>query len=139
MNAKPPNRSVLRWLLTAVYVLSPLFALCDFGFGLNLRVPVLEEEPGWRIAYYAGMTALGLVMVWVPIVAAPLGIVEAGVNVLLTCLMVILPYRDMLDSAVEGGSVQLKGFPLSAVLVNALIVSIGAMSLHVRTRPKAGA
>lgn len=128
---------MLRWLLTAVYVLTPLFAISDFGFGLNLRVPVLEEAPGWRIAYYVGMTGLGLLMVWVPVVAAPLGIVEAGVNVLLTCLMVVLPYRDLLDSAVAGGSVELEAFPLSAVLLNGVILSIAALSLRVRHRPRA--
>ena len=123
-----PERTVARWVITAAYLLTPLFAWVDFGLGHNLRAPgldALDAGLGWRIAFYAGATALGLLAVWVPVVAGPAGVAEAGANVGVTCLAVMLPYRDLLESARAGGEVAMPPFPLAAVLVTAAIASIG--------------
>ncbi len=113
--------------MTVAFLVTPMFALLDFGFDLNARVAFLDEHEGGRIVYYVVMTLLGLVMVWVPIIARPLGIVEAGINVALTALMVFLPYRDMIDSASGGGEIEWPEFPFAALAVNFVILMVGTL------------
>ena len=132
-----PSRSFVRWVLTLVYVVSPLLAVVDFGFGWNLRIPLLDGQPGWKVVYYLAMTGLGLTMLWVPVLTAPLSIVECGINVALTCLMVALPYVELLESARTGGETELTNFPMKAVLVNGIILSIAAMSIRFRNAKRA--
>ena len=133
-----PDRTAARWVVTAAYLLTPLFAWVDFGLGHNLRAPGLEALDaglGWRIAFYAGATALGLLAVWVPVIAGPAGAVEAGANVGVTCLAVMLPYRRMLDAAGAGGDLAMPEFPLAAVLVTAVIASVGVAATRGSTGP----
>jgi hypothetical protein len=121
--------------MTAVLLVTPLFALIDFGFGSNLRVPILDEEPGLRATYYGAVTLLGLLAVWVPVVAGPIGILDAGLNVTLTVLAVFIPYVQMIQASGEGRALDPDPFPLTAFMVNAVIVGLAMSSLRQR-RPR---
>ncbi len=121
--------------MTAVLLATPLFALFDLGFGDNIRAPALSTlgvGVGWRVAYYVGVTAIGLLALWLPSMAAPLSALEAGANVLIAILAVVLPYSEMLESAEAGREIVPPDLPLVSLLIAAVVATLSAMSLRSR-------
>jgi hypothetical protein len=129
---KPPNRSAVCWVVTGALLLTPLFAVFDFGFGDNIRSPGLEilgAGWGWKIVYYLGMTGLGVLALWLPKAAPPIGALEAGINILVCVLAVILPYRAILDSAYTGEPLTPPEIPITALFFSGLIATLSVTSL----------
>ena len=118
--------------MTISLAITPLFALVDLGFGANLRAPafeVLELSTPWRVAFYLAVTAVGALAIWVPAAAAALGAAEAGLNVMVTCLAVFVPYVQTLDAARAGEALEPIPFPMAAVIITALTASISVAAL----------
>ena len=119
--------------MTIALGLSPLFALIDLGFGANLRAPAFEAlnlGVGWRVAFYLLITALGVTAIWLPTTAAVLGTAEAGLNVMVTCLAVFLPYVRTIEAARTGEALEPIPFPMAAVVVTAMVTSVSVASIR---------
>jgi len=85
--------------LTAVYYLAtPVFALCDWIFHLNVRVAALDGQPALKNSYYAICTAAGALTYWKPSLSRVVGLAESSVNILLLVLGVMLPYYSLIGS-----------------------------------------
>lgn len=67
-------------LLAGYYGATVLFALIDFGLGVNVRVAFLEPWPDARIAYYGFCIACLGAMIWRPARATLIGTVESLVT-----------------------------------------------------------
>ncbi|MEM1011080.1 MAG: hypothetical protein AAGI46_02535 [Planctomycetota bacterium] len=129
----PPRRGVIRWIMTIVLLVTPLFAVVDFGFGNNLRAPGLETlgvSVSWKVVYYVGITGLGVLALWLPAAAAPLSVLEAGANVIVAVLMVVLPYDQLLDNAHSGGPLVVPDLPLTAMFISAGVGTLSLMSFR---------
>lgn len=86
------------------YLASPLFALLDFAFRMNLRVVFLAGHPELRLCYYLGCLALGWAILrasWRT--AALVGLTECTFNLLLLTLSVMVPLADLPARVMDGG------------------------------------
>lgn len=89
-------------MLTAYYLLTPLFVLLDVAVHLPVRVAGLEE-PTHRAAYYAVIFGLGLLCRWQPAVAPWVGMLESAGNLFLLVLSVLLPIWTLPEAVWSGG------------------------------------
>jgi hypothetical protein len=119
-----PDRTPRRMALAGVYLATPAFLLLDWAADLNLRTAFLEDRPGWKWAYYALLTGLGIAMALLPYLARPLATVEAGINALLTALSVFLPYVEMANAAAAGKEFDFPQFPILALFTSAFVLAI---------------
>jgi len=93
-----------RRLLIAYFAATALFALADFGFGLNVRTAFLDGEPGWRGVYYGICLVCLAAMLWRPGWAETIAAVESVF--VLAALIINMGSRVMLvtDAMLETGS-----------------------------------
>ena len=87
----------------ALYLMTPVFAVLQWKFGLNLRLPEVLDTRTWAIAYYATLTGLGIAMAFVPAAGARvLAMLESAINILLNGASLMLWYAAQLDHAAKG-------------------------------------
>jgi len=119
--------------MTAAFLLSPLFLLLDFVLDANLRAPGLAAlGVGWggRTAFYLAITALGVMALWLPQLAAAIGSVETGATIAIACLVVCLPYLELLERAESGGELTMPEFPLEGLLVTAVVTTVSLAAIR---------
>lgn len=118
------SRDLSRWV--AGYLLAtPLFAVLDLGLGLPVRVATILPESG-RLAYYAGVFALGLLCRVRPEATPWVGMLESASNLTLLLLSILLPIWSLPDAVASGASGQVGLTP--AGVVNALIVGLALVA-----------
>lgn len=111
-------RARIPWL-RLYYAATVLFALADWLFGANVRAVGFAAWPGLRAVYYGACLGLALLMRWRPAWAAPLALLESGVNLVALHLAVLVPYFALADAVSEHGT---PGSPYGpGFLVNFLI------------------
>ena len=128
------TRSLRRLVLAIVYLATPVFLVLDWSAGLNLRAAFLESRPPWKWSYYGLLLVLGVAMALLPQLARPLATVEAGMNALLTSLMVLLPYVEMIGAAERGDEIVVPDFPLLALFTSVLVLAIARVPGSFRSR-----
>lgn len=116
------------------YLATPVFALLDFGFGLNVRA-VFVEADALRAGYYLVPLVCGVVGWRRPDLAARLGMAESGIS--LACIIIgawlailgageamsegralspVLSMRGMINVAMSGGVLALGFYGNQAAL-----------------------
>lgn len=105
-------------LIVLYYLITPAFAVADLVFHAPVRVAGLSD-PGYRLAYYAVVFALGLLCRARPGATPFVGIVESTVNLLLLFLAILLPIWSLPDQLLSGAALD-TGFTATKV-VNALL------------------
>jgi hypothetical protein len=100
------------------YLATPLFAVLDYGWGLNVRVAFLSALPGARFAYYAIAWGCGAASWRWPDQAARIAAAESAANIALLALGVFASYLAVIDAAADGG-------PLPAYFTPAATVNLG--------------
>lgn len=119
-----PRRSTN--LIVLYYLVTPAFAVADLVFHAPVRVAGLSD-PGYRLAYYAVVFALGILCRARPGATPFVGIAESTVNLLLLFVAILLPIWSLPDQLLSGAPVN-TGFSgikvVNAVLSGtALVVS----------------
>lgn len=111
-----------RKILVVYYAATALFVSLDFGFGVNLRVAVLEGAPGLRLGFYAVLFACFALMLWRPNWTAVIGGIESLAT--LIALIVNMALRSMIvtDAMLESGT----GFVTVPEIINFIIVGAAA-------------
>jgi hypothetical protein len=126
--------------LTAYYLATPLFALCDYACGWSFRVAYLDPHPAGKALYYLGCTLLGLAYLrWGRGWSSLIGLFECAANALLLVLSVVLPVYGLADAVLAGGEITHPFTPLFFVnLVIAQIVVLYAFYTNplVRRSPR---
>lgn len=86
------------------YLLTPLFALLDFALGVNVRAAFLPSAAA-RAAWYAFSFACGLVAWRKPGLAARVGMIESGANIILLVTGVYGAVFNAGEDLIERGTI----------------------------------
>jgi hypothetical protein len=113
----------------AIYWLSPAFAIADFVFGFRVRVAFFDDSVMLRAGYYVLMTLLAVAMTRWPGSIRHLAPLEAGVNVGLTAMGIILTYVGLAADVEAGREVRID-WPLVPVLISVGIMILSNVSRH---------
>ena len=109
-------------MIRGLYLATPLFAVADLMFGLNLRTSFLDASPALRWVYYLAATAAGLVTWRWPRTTSLVGVVESSLNIALTVLGAGLAYAGLTDYAEEAAQ-----SPFTAESVTGLLIATTAL------------
>ena len=82
-----------RKLILLYYAATAVFLSLDYGFGVNVRVAVLDTAPGLRFAYYVLCFACLALMLWRPAWTTIIGTVES--LLILVALILNMALRSM--------------------------------------------
>jgi hypothetical protein len=74
------------------YYVTPLFILLDYGWGISIRVTVLDSMPFYKNLYYGLCALCGVGMYALPRFAPVIALFESSINFLMTVLAVFWPY-----------------------------------------------
>lgn len=96
-------------LLRLYYLFTPLFAVLDFGFGIDIRFRIPWDYDTVSILYYAACFLGGLFAFKNRLAAALFGLFECSFNILLLLLSVMWPIA-MLGENIENGAAPLFRF-----------------------------
>lgn len=118
----------------SVYLSTPVFAVLDYVYGVNLRIPFLDALPGAKALYYAAALVCGIAMLRHPRWASTIGFAESVANISLLILTTGAAYLQVLESAASPDVVIVNPFTPEAVASLALSAMVMAAS-HVRSRP----
>ena len=105
-------------LLQLYYLITPIFLIVDL-LGAPIRMAALTQN--WRVGYYVAAFVLGMIMRRRPALAAPLGLLESSLNILLLVLSIMLPIWAVYDQALAGAPLELGLGP--ATFVNFLLAA----------------
>ena len=123
----------VRW----IYWSTPLFALLDFGYGVNLRLPFSDAVPGAKAVYYIVDVGCALALVLRPRWTAAIGLAESGVNIGVLALSTMVAYLGVLDSAASPDAVIVNPFTPEAVA--SLVISATVLAASYLSSASAGA
>ncbi|MHB1192311.1 MAG: hypothetical protein ACYC6F_04615 [Longimicrobiales bacterium] len=113
-----------RWV-TGYLLATPLFAVLDLGLGLPVRVATILPESG-RLAYYAGIFALGLLCRARPMATPWVGMLESASNLTLLLLSILLPIWSFPLASAGDAPVQIGLTPAGAA--NALLSGVALVA-----------
>jgi hypothetical protein len=130
--SRDPHRGRVN-LVVVYYLATPLFALCDWIFGWNVRVSALDGQPGLKNTYYAVCTAAGVATYLRPALWRVVGLTESSINILLLVLGVMLPYWSAI-AAFTGDQAFTPSFT-PAKLLNFLISGLMWVNVFHRSIP----
>ncbi len=88
----------MRRLLLFYYLGTPVLAVLDLVFGLNVRTVFLDGSP-WRFAYYAAALGCGLIGWRRPALAPLVGMAESALSVALLIIGIYVPMWEMAEAA----------------------------------------
>jgi len=74
------------------YYITPLFVLLDYGWGISVRVTVLDSMPLYKNLYYGFCVLCGVGVYALPRLTPVVALFESSINFLMTVLAVFLPY-----------------------------------------------
>jgi len=74
------------------YYLTPAFILLDYVGVANIRVAVLDSMPLYKNLYYGFCVLCGVIVFVRPAFSSVVGLFESSVNVLMTVLVLYMPY-----------------------------------------------
>ena len=111
-------------LVFGYYLATPLFALLDFGFGINVRAAFLDGQPLLKVAWYALALVCALAMARWPGRAGLVGLAESGANIALLVIGTMTAYLGAVDAALSDSVMEPPFSPADAVN---LVVSSGAL------------
>ena len=74
------------------YVLTPLFVLLDYFWGINIRVAILDSEPLYKGLYYGFCVLCGVVVFVVPQCARVVTLLESSIIFVMTVVGLFIPY-----------------------------------------------
>ena len=74
------------------YYLTPAFILLDYVGVANIRVAVLDSMPVYKNLYYGFCVLCGVIVFVRPAFSSVVGLFESSVNVLMTVLVLYMPY-----------------------------------------------
>jgi hypothetical protein len=115
-----PGRVVLGW-----YLATPVFALLDLAFGINVRASFLDEQPALRLAWYALALGCAAAVTRWPARAGVIGLSESAASIALLVLGAGVAYLGALDAAL--GEPAVVAPPFSPADVANLVLSAGAL------------
>ena len=95
-----PKADATTRLLGYYYLATPLFFAADYFAGFDARAAFIEQD-ALRYGYYAMLMGLSVLAWRLPIVTAPLGILESAVNLLLHVGGMYLALARLPDRALE--------------------------------------
>ena len=67
------------------YIITPLFILLDYFWGINIRVAILDSEPLYKGLYYGFCVLCGVVVFVVPLL-------ESSIIFIMTVVGLFIPY-----------------------------------------------
>ena len=79
------------------YYLTPAFILLDYVGVANIRVAVLDSMPVYKNLYYGFCVLCGVIVFVRPAFSSVVGLFESSVNVLMTVLVLFMPYIRFLS------------------------------------------
>jgi hypothetical protein len=74
------------------YYITPVFVLLDYGWGISVRVTVLDSMPLYKNLYYGFCILCGVGVYALPRLTPVVALFESSINFLMTVLAVFLPY-----------------------------------------------
>jgi len=74
------------------YYLTPAFILLDYVGVANIRVAVLDSMPVYKNLYYGFCVLCGVIVFLRPAFSSVVGLFESSINVLMTVLVLYMPY-----------------------------------------------
>lgn len=92
-------------LITPYYLATPLFALVDWLWGVNVRIVALDDYPAMKYGYYALCLGCGFLTCVRPALAPVVGLGESSLNIVLLVLGMLFPYFRVSRAILEGHSV----------------------------------
>lgn len=125
----PPGRPGVRLsrparLVFGYYLATPVFALLDLGFGMNVRAAFLDGQPALKLAWYAlGIACAAAIARW-PGRAGVVGLAESGASIALLVIGTMTAYLRAVDAALAESAVEAPFSPADAVN---LVVSSAAL------------
>ncbi len=121
------------WITVGYYLATPLFAILDLAFGVNVRAAGLQGMPSLRTFYYGVCTVAGVVTFYRPALSWIVGLAESSINILILILGVLLPYYALFQQ-VEGDRAFRSPFSASHVM-NFLISGLMWVNVFYRSAP----
>ncbi len=74
------------------YIITPLFILLDYFWGINIRVAILDSEPLYKGLYYGFCVLCGVVVFVVPQCARVVTLFESSIIFVMTVIGLFIPY-----------------------------------------------
>lgn len=121
------------WITVGYYLATPLFAILDLIFGVNIRAAGLQGLPSLRTFYYSVCTIVGIVTFFRPSLSWIAGLAESSINILILILGVLLPYYALFQQ-VEGDRAFRSPFSASHIM-NFLISGLIWANVFYRSAP----
>lgn len=120
--------------LRAVYLATPLFWLADVALGWNIRVAGLADDT--RHVYYLGLTVLGALLWWKPVLTRFVAIVEPAVNFGILVISTWMTLISAADAAFSGQPPEVMTTPrLLSFLLSGSMLSLAIHNAISRLRP----
>lgn len=111
-------------LVFGYYLATPLFALLDLGFGINVRAAFLDGQPVLKLAWYALAIACAAAMARWPGRAGLVGLAESGATIALLVIGTMTAYFGAVDAALTEST---PDAPFSPADTMNLVVSSAAL------------
>lgn len=115
-----PARVVLAW-----YLATPVFAVLDLVFGVNVRLAFLDQQPALRMTWYALAVGCAAAVARWPARAGVIGLAESAASIALLVVGAGTAYLRALDAALAEPAVIAP--PFSPADVANLILSAGVL------------
>lgn len=74
------------------YVITPVFILLDYFWGINIRVAILDSEPLYKGFYYGFCVLCGVFVFVVPQCARIVTLLESSIIFVITVVGLFIPY-----------------------------------------------
>ncbi len=74
------------------YIITPLFILLDYFWGINIRVAILDSEPLYKGLYYGLCVLCGVVVFVLPQSARVVTLFESSIIFIMTVTGLFVPY-----------------------------------------------
>ena len=74
------------------YIITPLFILLDYFWGINIRVAILDSEPLYKGLYYGFCVLCGVVVFVVPHSSRVVTLLESSIIFIMTVVGLFIPY-----------------------------------------------
>ena len=79
------------------YIITPLFILLDYFWGINIRVAILDSEPLYKGLYYGFCILCGVVIFVIPQSSRVVTLLESSIIFVMTVVGLFIPYARVIS------------------------------------------
>ena len=111
-------------LLIGYYAATAVFMLLDYAAGFNMRLTFLDDQPGWRFAWYVVCLGCFLLMLYRPQWTAWIAATESLLTLSMIILSTALKVTIVTDEMIEQGRGDVSMLELANFVVSSTVVYI---------------